>query len=64
MKGDKKMGNMAMMNKIWNITNSRILKTDDKIKMLEDLKNKTDDKVLIKIIELDIENLRSGVCNG
>lgn len=58
------MGNMAMMNKIWNITNSRILKTDDKIKMLEDLKNKTDDKVLIKIIELDIENLRSGVCNG
>lgn len=58
------MGNMAMMNKIWNITNSCILKTDDKIKMLEDLKNKTDDKVLIKIIELDIENLRSGVCNG
>lgn len=58
------MGNMAMMNKIWNITNSRILKTDDKIKMLEDLKNNTDDKVLIKIIELDIENLRSGVCNG
>lgn len=58
------MGNMALMNKIWNITNSRILKTDDKIKMLEDLKNKTDDKVLIKIIELDIENLRSGVCNG
>lgn len=48
------MGNMAMMNKIWNITNSRILKIDDKIKMLEDLKNETNDKVLIKIIELDI----------